>query len=140
MSQKDERWLSLQHRILAGLRQAESVEPEPEQEQIEILPVPDVLPAPFEWCEISAGQVRLEEGGYLNEATTFEVEAFRMAKYPVTNAQYRTFVEAGGYRQDKFWTEAGIEVRDKEKWNEPCFWQDAKWNGDELPCGGCILV
>ncbi len=30
---------------------------------------------------------------------TVYLDAYRIAKYPVTNAQYQAFVEAGGYEQ-----------------------------------------
>ena len=32
---------------------------------------------------------------------------YRIARYPVTVVQFNTFVEAGGYRQPRFWTEGG---------------------------------
>ncbi|MCB0055043.1 MAG: SUMF1/EgtB/PvdO family nonheme iron enzyme, partial [Caldilinea sp.] len=31
---------------------------------------------------------------------------FRMARYPITNAQYRCFVDAGGYAAERYWAEA----------------------------------
>jgi formylglycine-generating enzyme required for sulfatase activity len=58
-----------------------------------------ILPPPFEWCAIPAGPVALEDN-----PTKFEVAAFDMAKYPITNAQFRVFVEAGdGYASDAWW-------------------------------------
>lgn len=35
------------------------------------------------------------------------VSAFRMARHPVTVAEYRCFMEAGGYENDEYWKEAG---------------------------------
>ena len=40
-------------------------------------------------------------------AHRLELPAFRIGRYPTTNAQYRPFVEAGGYDQEEWWTEAG---------------------------------
>ncbi len=41
--------------------------------------------------------------------------AFRMGKYPVTNAQYQRFMDAGGYDEDKpWWSEEA--VKDIESW------------------------
>jgi len=37
---------------------------------------------------------------------------YRIARYPVTNAQYAAFVRAGGYRQCRYWTTAGWKWRE----------------------------
>ena len=51
-------------------------------------PVPDVLPQPFDWCEIPTGEARLASGGYVpDEGLTIFVDRFYMAKYPV-NAEH----------------------------------------------------
>ncbi len=34
-------------------------------------------------------------------------EAFLIDVYPVTNSQYKKFIEAGGYTNDEFWSEEG---------------------------------
>lgn len=70
--------------------------------------LPDVsliLPPPFDWCRIPAGPVTLVVGGYVPEGgQTFAVQAFAMAKYPITNAQFDVFVEANdGYCNPKWW-------------------------------------
>jgi len=96
----------------------------------------DLLPAPFAWCPITAGKVKLGSGGYLKSDTTFEVPAFQMAKYPITNAQYRLFIDAGGYNQQRWWTAQGWAQRESEKWTQPRYWTDAKWNGAEQPVVG----
>lgn len=52
-----------------------------------------ILPQPFAWIDIPAGKVTLGgnkwlDSGYLGKvAVDFEVPAFTIAKYPVTNAQ-----------------------------------------------------
>jgi iron(II)-dependent oxidoreductase len=44
-----------------------------------------------------------------NEKWAHEVtiKPFRIARAPVTNGEYLAFVEAGGYRQERFWSGAG---------------------------------
>lgn len=68
-------------------------------------PPPDVsgiLPPPFEWCSIPAGEVTIEYGE--KDKKTFSVAAFHMAKYPITNAQFEVFVTAkDGYRETRWW-------------------------------------
>jgi len=97
-----------------------------------------ILPAPFAWIDISAGKVTLEAGGYVPEGgQTFDVPAFSIAKYPVTNAQYRVFVDkANGYMQRQWWTDAGWALRESEKWTQPRYWTDNQWNKDEQPVVG----
>ncbi|MCL4249308.1 MAG: SUMF1/EgtB/PvdO family nonheme iron enzyme [Anaerolineae bacterium] len=77
----------------------------------------DLLPAPFAWIEIPK-------------------KGYSIAKYPVTNAQFAKFIEAGGYREKQWWTEAGWKQRSNDKWTEPRFWNDSKWNGEEQPVVG----
>jgi formylglycine-generating enzyme required for sulfatase activity len=72
------------------------------------LQLPDlsaILPPPFEWCPIPAGQVTLEAGGYVPESgQTFDVPGFAMAKYPITNAQFDVFAKAkDGYADPQWW-------------------------------------
>lgn len=55
------------------------------------------LPAPFEWCHIPGGEVRIKDSTN-HDGTVgglYTVEDFFIAKYPLTNAQYQVFVEAG---------------------------------------------
>jgi len=71
----------------------------------------DLLPPPFEWCEIPAGDVTLitEKGwakNYVPEggSTTFPVARFGLARYPTTNAQFQVFVDApDGYSDPVWW-------------------------------------
>jgi formylglycine-generating enzyme required for sulfatase activity len=97
----------------------------------------DLLPAPFAWVKIPAGRVTLEEGGYVPKGgQTFDVPAFQIAKYPVTNAQYKLFVDAGGYQDRQWWTDAGWLRRESVGWTEPRYWNDKQWNGDDYPVVG----
>lgn len=52
-----------------------------------------------------------------------DVPAFRIARAPVTNAEFATFVDDGGYRRPEFWCEAGqrwLQQRDSEV---PVYWR-----------------
>jgi formylglycine-generating enzyme required for sulfatase activity len=104
--------------------------------------VVSLLPNPFSWIQIPAGKVTLvpddsdKKSSYLKQNTTYDVPTFSIAKYPLTNGQYAKFVEAGGYRERRWWTEAGWGVREKESWMEPRFWTDATWNQAEYPVVG----
>ncbi|MCB9453787.1 MAG: hypothetical protein H6672_20340 [Anaerolineaceae bacterium] len=36
-----------------------------------------------------------------------------MAKYPITNAQFRIFLDTGGYERSEWWTKSGWDNRRK---------------------------
>lgn len=61
---------------------------------------------------------------------------FWIGKYEVTNAEYRLFIEAGGYDTQAYWTEAGWAARQSNDWVAPEHWQDAQFNGEHQPVVG----
>ena len=97
---------------------------------------------------------------YGDEKRKEEIDApFAIAKYPVTNLQYRRFIQAGGYDRREFWSEEGwawrirkydskaperyqdwLEERPSEKRGEPFFWHDRQWNNPLAPVVGVKLV
>jgi hypothetical protein len=51
------------------------------------------------WIEIPPGQIKLEDVEHV-----FEVQPFRLAKYPVTNIQFQAFIDAkDGYENEEWW-------------------------------------
>ena len=76
--------------------------------QLHVIPphmrrVDDILPPPFEWIEISDGELTLLDGR-LNQDAAFPLPTYSMARYPITNAQYCVFIEADdGYREAYWW-------------------------------------
>lgn len=72
----------------------------------------------IDWIPIPAGPFVMGgkeswEGGqqFISHLIT---ERYRVARYPVTVAQYDCFVQAGGYGERNWWTDAGWQWR--EKW------------------------
>jgi formylglycine-generating enzyme required for sulfatase activity len=101
-----------------------------------------ILPEPFNMIKIPEGSVTVKD-------KTEIISAFEIAKYPVTNAQFARFVDAKGYENKAWWTDAGWEAREQEwdadtnrwklskkPWTAPRFRQDDKWNGDNQPVVG----
>jgi formylglycine-generating enzyme required for sulfatase activity len=96
--------------------------------------LPDIL-----WCEIPAGAFTMGtreqdipglmkkygggESWYKSETPQHEeksiTRAYLIGKYPVTNAQYNAFVQAGGYANAQYWQEA---IAHK-------YWKDGKFKG-----------
>jgi formylglycine-generating enzyme required for sulfatase activity len=60
-----------------------------------------ILLPDIDWVEIPGGEFVYQEGERRSLRT------FRMARYPVTNVQYQTFIDAGGYRDERWWTGSG---------------------------------
>ncbi len=63
-------------------------------------------------------------------------EGFFMDRYPVTNARYRAFVEAGGYGRRKYWTAKGWAIKEQNGWTEPRFWRNYNFNAPDQPVVG----
>ncbi len=63
-------------------------------------------------------------------------EPFWISKHEVTNAQYREFIEAGGYDDPQWWTDAGWAEKESRGWTEPLYWTDSTWNADDQPVVG----
>lgn len=62
---------------------------------------------------------------------------FKIGRYPVTNKQFRRFVEADGYGDDRWWTdEKGRQYRDEGNWTEPRYWDDQDLNWPNQPVVG----
>ncbi len=64
---------------------------------------------------------------YDNErpAHAIDLPAFRIDATPVTNGAYRAFVDAGGYADPRWWTDAGWAWRTDAQLEHPQFWQHA---------------
>ncbi len=52
-----------------------------------------------------------------------EVAPFRISRTAVTNAEFAAFVEAGGYQQERWWSEAGWRWRTEAGAEQPLYWQ-----------------
>ena len=79
--------------------------------------LPDIV-----WCEVPAGPFLMgstdKDGrAYSDEKPQHEQtisKPYAISLYPITNAQYTTFVQAGGYAERRYWTEAGWAWRKRE--------------------------
>lgn len=55
-------------------------------------------------------------------AHVVDVPAFRIGRVPVTNAEWRQFVDDGGYDQPRWWSDAGWKYRRGAGLTAPLFW------------------
>lgn len=101
----------------------------------EDLPLPPrVEPQPLRWCEGESGIVEVGAAPWpAGGAFAFDNESPRhrellsphaLADRLVTNAEYRAFVERGGYREHGHWLSAGWATVQAQGWRAPLYWDD----------------
>lgn len=91
------------------------------------------------WTDIMIEWIKIHKNNY------------SISKYTITNTQFKQFIEAGGYQQRQWWTQAGWEAKargwvwDSSKqdwqvtniaWTQPRYWMHSEWNGAEQPVVG----
>lgn len=69
------------------------------------------------------------------------LEAFELAERPVTNAEYRAFVEDGGYRRPELWLSLGWDAVRQQEWEAPLYWyqHEGRWHEYTMPRGAAPL-
>jgi len=77
-----------------------------------------------------------EEHDWEKPVRQIYLDEFMMGKYPVTNQEFRVFVDDKGYETDAYWTPDGWQWRQKENISEPLYWRDRQWNGPNFPVVG----
>ena len=96
------------------------------------------------WCDVPAGVFLMgsdkdkDKQARDNETAQHEVDlpAFKIAKYPVTVKQYRAFMQAGGYDNREYWTEAGWSRKTNKNITQPDEWKNSRYNDDNQPVNG----
>ena len=76
----------------------------------------------IDWCPVPPGRVSLE-----GDAGQFDVPAFSIARYPVTNIQFQAFIDAADGYRNLHWWEAEWQEADRvdpeqprsSHWTEP---------------------
>jgi formylglycine-generating enzyme required for sulfatase activity len=98
--------------------------------------VKDGLPD-IDWLEVPNGEFI-----YGEEKVQISLDAFRIARYPITNAQFQWFIDDGGYETDTWWRAPAERPKpERPHWNYPnhpremvswyeamafCCWLDAR--------------
>jgi len=83
--------------------------------------------------------VEVPAGVYIcgDQNKKFRIEApFLLSRYPVTNSQYRVFMDAGGYAKRDWWSDEGWAWLQQASVTEPAFWQVRRWNVANQPVVG----
>lgn len=98
----------------------------------------------MEWIEVPAGIYEIghtgEGFGFDNEFPLHKVylNAFRLATRPVTNAEYLTFIEAGGYKQVEHWLSEAWKHLQDSGWQAPLYWEKSLSGWQEMTLSGWL--
>jgi formylglycine-generating enzyme required for sulfatase activity len=77
-----------------------------------------------------------EEYDWAKPEQRIYLDAFMIGTYPVTNREFKRFIDAGGYQQEASWTPEGWQWRVEDDILLPELWYDRQWNGDNFPVVG----
>lgn len=89
----------------------------------------EAAPAAPDWVAVAATRASVGDTGnayaYDNELPAHRVQLspYRIARTPVTNAQYLGFMQAGGYSDAAYWTHDAWQWRGLNAISQPCAWQ-----------------
>jgi len=88
------------------------------------------------WIKFHSGLVKVgipteyQSFAYDNEKDQHQVwmESFELSSHLVTNDEYINFIDDGGYHNPSFWLSDGWDIKEKESWEHPLYWE--KQRGD----------
>ena len=67
---------------------------------------------------------------------TVYVDGYWIGLTEVTNAQFRMFIEAGGYSRREYWTDEGWQWKESQSITQPVYWEDGRFNQADYPVVG----
>jgi ergothioneine biosynthesis protein EgtB len=108
----------------------------------DLAPAPVGAAPPVTWHRYAAGlrAIGAEPPGFHfdNEAPRHReyVGAFELASRPATNAEFRAFVEDGGYERPEGWLADGWDAVRREGWRAPLYWEQRDGAWWEFTLGG----
>ena len=130
---------SVEDRKLARTLQSSALRDLQRVMQAHLLPVQDRLPAALLLDDLRK-QVDLAPVD-LDVFIAVPNTNFHIGKYPVTNRQFRRFVDAGGYGDAKrpqptWWSKQGWDYRRQQNWTTPRYFNDGRVNRPAQPVVG----
>ncbi|EGV28619.1 Sulphatase-modifying factor protein [Thiorhodococcus drewsii AZ1] len=83
------------------------------------------------------GAIEVPAGRYADQNGHQEIaQPFWLGRYPVTNSQYRLFIEDSGYQDQRWWSDDGWQWKGREGVSEPRYWRNGRLNGPNQPVVG----
>lgn len=108
----------------------------------EDLPLPQGQTRPMRWVPRAGGLSLIGHGGdefaYDNETPRHQVllRDHLLADRFVTNAEYQSFIEDGGYQNPALWLSDGWALIQREAWAHPLYWQLSEGHWSQFTLGG----
>jgi ergothioneine biosynthesis protein EgtB len=101
----------------------------------DLAPVVGTSSSTFQWLEYPGG---LQSIGHQGDEFAFDNETprhqtylqdYKLANRLVTNGEYLEFIQAGGYRESKYWLAEGWMTVQTQQWQYPLYWEqiDGEW-------------
>jgi sulfatase modifying factor 1 len=83
-----------------------------------------------EMVSVPAGSFTMGSTAAANEQPvhTVYLDSFFVDKYEVTNAEFKQFIDAGGYSTPAFWSGAGWSARSSYGWTQPLYWTTGEYH------------
>ncbi|MEN8180099.1 MAG: SUMF1/EgtB/PvdO family nonheme iron enzyme [Pseudomonadota bacterium] len=70
----------------------------------------------IDWVEIPAGPFIYGEG---REQQEIDLKSFMISRYPITHLQFQAFIDAGGYKDKRWWKDLKKPKPEKSRWDQP---------------------
>jgi formylglycine-generating enzyme required for sulfatase activity len=77
---------------------------------------------------VPAGNFTMGQVGIATPVHTVYLNAYYIDKYEVTNAQFKSFIDAGGYTTQAYWSAAGWSERTAYGWTSPSYWNSGAYH------------
>jgi len=110
----------------------------------ETAPAGASAPVPLDFIRFEGGEVEIGHDGagfaFDNEGPRHRVllRPFAIANRAVINAEWLKFVEAGGYREPRFWLSDGWATCVAEGWQAPLYWEKREDVWQQMSLAGLV--
>ncbi len=101
---------------------------------------------PIRWIDFSGGLYTIGHNGhsfaYDNETPSHLVFAnpFKLANRLITNGEWQTFIEHGGYQTHRLWLSDGWAKVQSDGWRAPLYWEDKEGIWFHMTLEGLVPV
>jgi formylglycine-generating enzyme required for sulfatase activity len=84
-------------------------------------------------ARVPAGPFLFGAKGEKSDAREVDLSEYWIDRFPVTVGAYAQFIDAGGYRDKRLWSERGWAWRSSQSIERPRFWGEAEWAAYLVP-------